>query len=341
MNSRKPQAITDLSSVVEEQENPFTTEDTTELEKLGLVEPERIGSAFGWGKLCISALSVLIILSLGLWADGLVRSLFERYSFLGWTALAATLIGFLALLIFILNEIRALMRLRSVDHLRDEAAIAVKNDDMVMARKSVDDLIRYTSHTAFTFGGRSAMQSHRHDIIDGRGLIHLAEYEILRPLDLEARKIILGSAKRVSIVTAVSPRALVDLGYVLYESTRLIRKLATLYGARPGRFGFIALARRVLAHLAVTGSLAISDGLVQQVIGQGLATRLSARLGEGVVNGLMTTRIGIAAMDALRPFPFDGQRRPGLSDFTSDLIGLNAQKPKTREKKQNSTSDSE
>jgi putative membrane protein len=139
------------------------------------------------------------------------------------------------------------------------------------------------------------------------------------PLDREARRIILGAAKRVSIVTAVSPRALVDLGYVIYESARMIRAMAELYGGRPGTLGLLRLMRDVIAHLAVTGSIAVGDSLIQQILGHGLASKLSARLGEGVINGLMTARIGIAAMDLCRPMPFRALKRPSIGDFLGDL----------------------
>src|SRR5262249_59724794 len=100
----------------------------------------------------------------------------------------------------------------------------------------------------------------------------------------EADILLLAAAERVSIVTAVSPRALVDLAYVLFESGRLIRRLAELYGGRPGTLGFFRLARDVLAHLAVTGSLAAGDSLVQQLVGHGLAARLSAQLRPSLVH---------------------------------------------------------
>jgi putative membrane protein len=130
----------------------------------------------------------------------------------------------------------------------------------------------------------------------------------------------------VSLVTAVSPRALVDIAYVTFEAARLIRRLAELYGARPGTLGFFRLIRSVLAHLAITGSIAAGDSVVQQLVGQGLAARLSAKLGEGVVNGMMTARIGIAAMEATRPLPFDAVKRPGLSDMLAVLTRFSARK---------------
>jgi putative membrane protein len=54
---------------------------------------------------------------------------------------------------------------------------------------------------------------------------------------------------------------------------------------------------------------------VQQIVGHGLAARLSAKLGEGVVNGMMTARIGIAAMETARPLPFAAVETPGNGRF--------------------------
>ena len=62
--------------------------------------------------------------------------------------------------------------------------------------------------------------------------------------------------------------------------------------------------RHVIAHLAVTGGIAAGDSLIQQMLGHGVAAKLSARLGEGVLNGLLTARLGLAAIDVARPLPF-------------------------------------
>jgi putative membrane protein len=158
--------------------------------------------------------------------------------------------------------------------------------------------------------------------MDGRDLLMLAERDLVAPLDLRAKALTSAAARRVSVVTAVSPRAFVDVLFVLWESVRLIRRMATLYGGRPGTLGLLRLLKAVVSHLAVTGSIAIGETILQQFVGHGLAGRLSAKLGEGVVNGLMTARIGLSAMDVCRPLPFLKEERPRLKDLAGDLVTL-------------------
>ena len=151
-------------------------------------------------------------------------------------------------------------------------------------------------------------------------MIRLAERELMSSLDVEARRLVSSAAQKVSIVTAVSPRAAIDVMFVFVAALRLIRQLAYLYGGRPGTLGMIRLLRHVIAHLAITGGMAASDSLVQQMLGHGIAAKLSQRLGEGVLNGLLTARLGLAAIEVTRPLPFAALPPPKLSDLATDLL---------------------
>jgi putative membrane protein len=142
----------------------------------------------------------------------------------------------------------------------------------------------------------------------------------MAPLDAEARRLISTAAQRVSIVTAVSPRAVIDMLFVFAAAAHLIRQLARLYGGRPGALGLIKLTRQVIAHLAITGGVAASDSLIQQMLGHGIAAKVSSRLGEGLLNGLLTARLGLATIDVTRPLPFTALPRPALSDLAGDLL---------------------
>ena len=278
------------------------------------------------GAIFFGALGLLVSLGIGLWTDRLIRDLFSRSDWLGWLATGLAAIALLSLLAIVMRELLALRRLASVEKLRRRGADALARNDMREARALVDELAGFVSGKPETAAGRRILAETRDDIIDGADLVRLAETDLMVPLDTRARTLVLDAAKRVSVVTAVSPRAVVDLAYVLFEAGRLIRRLSELYGGRPGTLGFFRLARDVIAHLAVTGSIAVGDSLVQQIVGHGLAARLSAKLGEGVVNGMMTVRIGIAAMETVRPLPFAAARRPRIGDFLGELTKFTARK---------------
>lgn len=280
------------------------------------------------GALFLAAAGTLISLGIGLWTDRLIRDLFSRADWLGWLAVGAAAVAVLTLLVILSRELLALSRLASVERLRSRATDAIERNDPRAARAVTDELSNFVASRPETAAGRRLLEEQRNEVIDGADLVRLAETEILAPLDAQARILILDAAKRVSLVTAVSPRALVDIVYVLFEGGRLIRRLAELYGGRPGTLGFFRLARSAIAHLAVTGSIAVGDSFVQQIVGHGLAAKLSAKLGEGVVNGMMTARIGIAAMETARPLPFTALKRPGMSDFLAALTTF-ATKDKT------------
>jgi putative membrane protein len=56
------------------------------------------------------------------------------------------------------------------------------------------------------------------------------------------------------------------------------------------------------------------------MLGHGIAAKLSSRLGEGLLNGLLTARLGLATVDVTRPLPFTALPRPVLSDLAGDLL---------------------
>lgn len=281
--------------------------------------PVRTAPRVRFGRWFLAGLGGLASLAIGLAIDSLIRDLFARTDWLGWMGLALVALAVLGLAGLIIRELVGLARLRRIDRLRDAMSAAAEADDTKAAKAAITELIGLYKDRPETARGRAAMKAHMAEVIDGRDLILLAERELLAPLDAAARRIVTDSAKRVSVITAVSPRAALDLIVVLAENIRIIRRLSALYGGRPGTIGFIRLAREVAGHLAVTGGMAAGDSLVSQFLGHGLAARLSARLGEGVINGLLTARIGVAATDVCRPAPFIGTKGPRIQDFLAEL----------------------
>jgi putative membrane protein len=250
----------------------------------------------------------------------LVEDLYARAPWLGAIGLALALLTGLALLVVMLREIIGLARLATVESLRQRALSIIESDDRDGGRALVADMLSLTKRIPRLARARARLEDHGADIIDGRDLVRLAERELMSPLDVEARRLVVSASKRVSVVTAISPRAAVDMIFVLINGLRLVRQLAVLYGGRPGALGVLRLLRQVMSHLAVTGGVGMADSVVQQVIGHGIASRLSARLGEGMVNGLLTARLGLLTIDLVRPLPFHELPRPALNDLASTLL---------------------
>ncbi|ESR26754.1 YcjF family protein [Lutibaculum baratangense] len=339
---RRPTAfrLGDPKVLVEKPDAPEDTRDDgrtvirperEEAEETALVSaPTLKRKPFRFGTLLISGLGALVTLGIGIWITDFVLGLFARNDALAYLALAAAGLAGVGFVGLVSRELFALMRLARITEIREEAEAAAARDDREAARKVLGQLVSLYAGRPELARARHELSEHAKEIIDGRDLIRLAERDVMAPLDMQARTLIIGSARRVSIVTAASPRAVVDLLFVLYEALRLVRGIGALYGGRPTGLALVRLLRLTVAHLAVTGGVAVTDGLVHQIIGHGVAARLSARLGEGVINGLMTARIGLAALDVARPLPWIAAEPPRMGDILNVIGGSGRRTGKER-----------
>lgn len=276
----------------------------------------------GWGALLVSALMALVSLWAGLAITRLVEDFFARSPALGWLVLAIAGLAGLAAVAIIVREIWGLLRLNKIEGLQDQAARAINLDEQLAARTVEQGL-------STLYGGRKdlawPMKEFRTlsgDIIDPKDRILLADRLLMEPLDEAAHRIIARRARRVTLLTTVTPAAALDILFVASQNLGLLREIAALYGGRPSTLATLKLARMVITHLAVTGGLALSDSLIQHLVGKGLLGRLSARFGEGAVNGILTSRIGLAAMDVCRPIPGRTPAREALGKLLREVVSF-------------------
>jgi putative membrane protein len=268
-----------------------------------------------WGTLLVSALAGAALLGAGAWFARLVSAALLRDDWLGWITLALLSLAALAGVMLVLREVIGFARLARLHRLKSDAAAALRDRDQRHERQAARRLANlYAGRPPLAHAVRR-FREHARDVHDAGELLRLADRDLLTTLDAEALGLITRSAKRVATVTAMSPMVFISVGYVLVENVRLLRALAALYGGRPGLLGSLRLARMVLGHIIATGGIALTDDLLGQFLGQDLLRRLSRRLGEGAFNGALTARMGVAAIEVIRPLPFLAAKPPRVRDI--------------------------
>ncbi|WP_432449516.1 YcjF family protein [Aliiroseovarius marinus] len=256
-------------------------------------------------------------------AHGFVTDLIARQPVLGYVALALVAGFVFVLLIIALREWIAFARLRRVDALQQAAETALAQDDLAAARGVMTRLKRLYQGRDDMRWGLDRYHEREADLLDADTIFALAETELMAPLDAAAIKEVEAAARQVATVTAIVPIALADVATALTANIRMIRRVAEIYGGRSGVLGSWRLTRAVMAHLVATGAVAVGDDMLGSLAGGGMLSKLSRRFGEGVVNGALTARVGVAALEVCRPLPFGEGKRPSVTGIVKRaLTGL-------------------
>lgn len=283
--------------------------------QLAARRPSRLARWF-WG---LAAALVGAAVSVAAW--DFATGLMDRAPLLGW--IVTGLIGALLLVALAigLREMAAIGRLGRIDGLRRAADAALAADDLAQARAVSARLVAFYGGREDTRWGRERLADRSGDQFDASAVLALAEDELLAPLDAQAVREVEAAARQVATVTALVPIALADVATALASSLRMIRRVAEIYGGRSGFIGSWRLTRAVLSHLVATGAVAVGDDLLEPVLGGSILSKLSRRFGEGLVNGALSARVGVAAMEVCRPLPFSPRHRPSVRGIVGRALG--------------------
>ncbi len=277
------------------------------LTQMATRKPSRLGRWF-WG-----LLEALAGFALSVAAWDFVTGMIARNVYLGYTALGISALFVVVLLALALREWRGFARLKRLDRVHRAANAALASGDLSAAQDVTQRLMALYQARPDTEWGRANFAERCCDMFDADGLLALAETQIIAPLDAQAVKEIEAAARQVATVTAIVPLALADVAVALMANLRMIRRIAEVYGGRSGTLGNWRLTRAVLAHLVATGAVAVGDDLIGSVVGGGMMAKISRRFGEGVINGALTARVGVAAIEVCRPLPFITAKRPSVT----------------------------
>ncbi len=248
-------------------------------------------------------MALMFSLILGLSIEQIIQDFYLRSEWLGHISFVIFILSGVFFLILMLREWFALRKLNNLSGFRERL-----NSGAV---KSLQDAHKISDEISYIYRNRDdvkdalkKIKDHKADIMDSEDYLLILERELMHPLDQQSEALLIAAAKRVSIVTAVNPRALIDMIFIGYESFKLLRAMSVVYGGKSHSFAMIKLYRLAFANLAISGGIALTDGLASQLFGHSLASKISTKFGEGVLNGMLIIRFGIAAQSILRPMPF-------------------------------------
>ncbi len=124
------------------------------------IAPEPKPAVSRWSKIIAIGGGGLLSLAIGLAVDSLIRDLFARYDWLGWTAIGLTVLAFLGLIGLFIKEWRSLSRLEQIDHIRDDLQTAADNDSDKEARAALQKLMALYADRPETAHGRTLLKAY-------------------------------------------------------------------------------------------------------------------------------------------------------------------------------------
>ncbi len=137
---------------------------------------------------------------------------------------------------------------------------------------------------------------------------------LLAALDDQVRQIIRRESLAVAVATALSPSGAADAFVVLWRNVNLVTRIAEIYYGRPGIRGtFMVLTDVSFAAVVASQMQGIAEKGVQTAGGflGKAASPLAGPVVDGVVNGLVTMRVGYLAMHRCRAFRAFTERSVG------------------------------
>jgi len=218
------------------------------------------------------------------------------------------------------REVQEYKKVKNVASLQQACLAAQSSSDFFSGQKLVGKISKVTITTAIDKTNLERFQSSYVDSHSSQEMLDLYSRIVLQTKDKKAFDIVTNHAVNASILTAISPFVLLDSAIMLWRNGRMINEIAQSYGGRPGFFGTMVLVRHAVSHIAIAGaSEFVTDGAVEALGGQ-LASAISVRAGQGIINGLLTAKLGLLVMGLSRPIPFTSDNKPRLKDIRDHIL---------------------
>ena len=239
-----------------------------------------------------------------------------------WLGIFAVLGLFLAGIA--VSEYKGLKQLKAQNKLREASVNMVDTPAMGLAEPHCIKLARQlpTNYQPLIGDWQNSVDETHND----REILSLFEHKVMAPIDKLAIKQVSSNASAAGVMIAVSPFALLDMMIVFWRNIRMMDQVSEIYGLHLGYWARIKLIRKVFHTMLYAGAAEILSDAGNYALGTGITGKLSTRVAQGLGAGILTTRIGLKAIEECRPMPWVVEKRPGISSITKQLLAELTQK---------------
>jgi putative membrane protein len=289
--------------------DPFTDFDD------GLLIPPRRNRGLKW---LIATLFAVLIIMLAWDIADFAQMLWQQSRVLGITfsAFALFLAGLVMqqLLVFRRNQ----KQLKQADLIREEAARLVHEQHTGHAKKWLHTVEQFYADQPQAELLTPCVQRLPDYLNDGEVVARISE-DFYKQLDKQAINVIERTSISSAAMIAVSQLAVVDSLLVVWKTLKMINQINMIYGVRLNRLAQWRLNLRV-AKIAL-GSYASQAGIsfFSEQVGIGLGGKILGSVAQGFGVGLYQARIGISAMQQIRPIAFNQDEKPKINMFANLL----------------------
>jgi putative membrane protein len=221
---------------------------------------------------------------------------------------------------------RDLRALGEVDQLRERArAILDGGDELDLAGPDlVAALGRHYARHPQLGPALETFQDRVDSSLPARWQVEQLSRQVFAALDQVAFDTVKRHSQQAALLAMLSRLPLVDFLIALWRSLALVRQIARTYGARPGAAGLWRLWRAVLRNVVYAPVGEVAADTLSQVLGGGVAARISGQAAQGLGTGLLIGRLGLEAIRACRPLPFTGREatQPSLKVLGEGMLQL-------------------
>ncbi|MEG3640217.1 YcjF family protein [Magnetococcus sp. PR-3] len=218
------------------------------------------------------------------------------------------------------REWRLYAKQKDVTRYREKSLDLMQRSSSGEAQPLLDKISRlYANRPEMRYGLVRYQETSTTCLTDGE-MLTAYSHEAMSALDSQACSIVVRHAATSSLMTAISPIAILDAAIFIWRNTKMMREVAQCYGFRPGFGGTMSLMSYVAQGLVGAGTSELMVDGASDAMGDSLASVFAARAGQGLLGGVFTARVGIHTMRYCRPIPFDAKTNPTMGRMRKELV---------------------